>query len=132
VSHDLDIVLREWPAHDAFDLFLADRPDVLAEVGRVGWIGDLSGGPDNLAVSRADGPNPTLFLCYGPVEPDEDVLEDYGEFVGEIASLMTVAVPFGRGNDAHAMAFVFSEWLAEEYGGVVIDPRLGEVIWPKA
>jgi hypothetical protein len=105
-------VMREWPAHDAFVLFLAARPDILAEFGQMSWTGELSGGPDNLAVSSADEPPTSLFLCYGPTEPDEDVLEDYGKFVPEMASIMLVAVPFGHGTDAHELAFVFSEWLA--------------------
>jgi hypothetical protein len=134
MSRELEIGLRDLPAPDAFDAFLAECPDIIERAGRVTVTGDRWEGPYDLVIKPADESSTVRFEVSAPGGVGEQDVGRYGEFlhdIGWIEWIVIVSVPAGASRHSGAMAYAFGCWLADTYCGAVFDRQLDRVIWPK-
>jgi hypothetical protein len=125
LSHDLEIVTKEFPEHRRITEFIESRPGLALE----GKLGPQEG---NLTVSRKfKGVLESIIQVWGPDEAEpEDLADAITQAVKPPYWLVRITVPTAV-KETVQLGEALAIHIAKGHGGLVYDPQAGSVIWPK-
>ncbi len=125
LSHDLEIVTKEFPEHRRITEFIESRPGLALE----GKLGPQEG---NVTVRRKfKGVLESIIQVWGPDEAEpEDLADAITQAVKPPYWLVRITVPTAV-KETVQLGEALAIHIAKGHGGVVYDPQAGSVIWPK-
>lgn len=126
MSHDLEVIIRIRPEHFLIEEFIVDRNDLSIQ-------GNLDSDSGNVIVYRKEpGGLVASFEVWGPSKAESEDLED--SVVSLVPSprwIIQISVPAGGEKNDRPDAEKLARYIAERCQGVVYDPQVATVIWPR-
>jgi hypothetical protein len=126
LSHDLEIVTSIKPVHSLLEKFIATRNNLTIQ-------GKLGSDAGNVIVYRKErNALVASFEVWGPSKAEsEDLEESVVSIVQPPRWVTQISVPAGGEKDDRTSAEELARYIAERCTGVVYDPQVAAVTWPK-
>ncbi|TMI29511.1 hypothetical protein E6H29_11205 [Candidatus Bathyarchaeota archaeon] len=126
MSHDLEIVTSIKPVHFLLEKFIATRNNLTIQ-------GKLGSDAGNVIVYRKErNALVASFEIWGPSKAEsEDLEESVVSIVQPPRWVTQISVPAGGEKDDRTSAEELARYISERCTGVVYDPQVAAVTWPK-